>query len=66
MCVGVLEVSWREQWVNAVFREHFMCVGVFGDPRIWVWSKMVKSHFLGPAMPRTAKINDFDETFWPF
>jgi len=37
-CVlGVLEVLWMGQWVNAVFREHFMCGWGAWDPRIWVW-----------------------------
>jgi len=57
--VGLADVA----VVNAVFREHFMCVGGVWDPRIWVWSKMVKKSLLTPAMPRTAKIMTFGETF---
>jgi len=38
--------------VNAVFREHFMCVGWFWYPRIWAWSKMVKKSFFGSGNAR--------------
>jgi len=66
MCVGGLGGLADVAVANAVFREHFMRVGVFGILGSWFGQKMVKSHFLGPAMPRTAKIMTLARLFAHF
>jgi len=66
-CVlGVSEVLRMEQLVNAVFREHFMCVGVFGILGSGFgqkWSKsLAKSHYFGCMRHCRTQKSDF----WPF
>jgi len=63
VCVGVLGSCDGAGGVNAVFREHFMCVVMFGDPRIWVWSKMVKKSLLGSGNAAYSQNNDFWRDF---